>query len=130
MELLPNQTWDTITNNLRQYDRSDTIMKKEQANAASAGVYCYGYELDKQVTSSRMAPIDIKGELKVLLVAAVVAKVVVKIFLEAAEVKEKAAGDTRTPVEAKVKKEEKEKVLIIILTHVLVISVIRQVILL
>jgi hypothetical protein len=34
MELLPNQTWDTITNNLRQYDRSDTILKKETANAA------------------------------------------------------------------------------------------------
>ena len=34
MELLPNQTWDTITNNLRQYDRSDLNLKKETANAA------------------------------------------------------------------------------------------------
>ena len=84
----------------------------------------------KLVISNRIAPVVINRETKDLLVAAVVAKVVVKVFLEAAEVKEKAAGDTRTPVEAEVKKEEKEKVLIIILTHVLVISVIRQVILL
>ena len=34
MELLPNQTWDTITNQLRQYDRSDLNLKKETANAA------------------------------------------------------------------------------------------------
>ena len=59
-----------------------------------------------------------------------VAKVVVKVFLEAADVKEKAAGDTRTPVEAEVKKEEKEKLITITLTHVHVIFVIRQVILL
>ena len=42
MEQLPNQSRDSITNNSRQYNRSDTKMKKEQANAASAGVYCYG----------------------------------------------------------------------------------------
>ena len=94
--------------------------------------------VDKLVISSRIAPVVINGEVEVLLVAAVVAKVVVKVFLEAAEVKEKAAevkekaaGDTRTPVEAEVKKEEKEKLIIITLAHVLVIIyVIRQVILL
>ena len=42
MELLPNQTWDTITNQLRQYDRSDLNLKKETANAAMQEVYCYG----------------------------------------------------------------------------------------
>ena len=82
----------------------------------------------KLVISNQIAPVVINREIKDLLVAAVVAKVVVKVFLEAAEVKEKAAGDTRTPVEAEVKKEEKEKLIIIILTHVLVIFVIRQVI--
>jgi hypothetical protein len=87
--------------------------------------------VDKLVISSRIAPVVINGEVEVLLVAAVVAKVVVKVFLEAAEVKEKAAGDTRMPVEAEVKKEEKEKLIIITLAHVLVIIyVIRQVILL
>jgi hypothetical protein len=34
LELLPNQTWDTITNQLRQYDRSDANLKQESANAA------------------------------------------------------------------------------------------------
>ena len=29
MELLPNQTWDSITNNLRQYDLADMNLKKE-----------------------------------------------------------------------------------------------------
>ena len=86
--------------------------------------------VEKLVISNQIALVVFKGERKDMLVAAVVARVVVKVFLEAAEVKEKAAGDTRTPVEAEVKKEEKEKVLIIILTHVLVIFVIRQVILL
>ena len=80
--------------------------------------------------SSRIAPVVINREIKDLLVAAVVAKAVVKVFLEAAEVKVKAAGDNRMPVEAEDKKEAKEKVLIITLTHVLVIYVIRQVILL
>jgi hypothetical protein len=41
MELLPNQTWDSITNNLRQYDRSDTNLKKESAHAAMHVVTCY-----------------------------------------------------------------------------------------
>ena len=41
MELLPNQTWDSIANNLRQYDRSDTNLKKESAHAAMHVVTCY-----------------------------------------------------------------------------------------
>ena len=42
MELLPNQTWDSITNNLRQYDRADMNLKKENANAATTVITCYG----------------------------------------------------------------------------------------
>ena len=34
LELLPNHNWDTITNQLRQYDRSDANLKQESANAA------------------------------------------------------------------------------------------------
>ena len=34
LEMLPSQTWDTITNQLRQYDRSDTNLKQESASAA------------------------------------------------------------------------------------------------
>ena len=34
LEMLPSQTWDTITNQLRQYDRSDTNLKQDSANAA------------------------------------------------------------------------------------------------
>ena len=42
MELLPNQNWDSITNNLRQYDRADMNLKKETANAATIDISCYG----------------------------------------------------------------------------------------
>ena len=42
MEPLPNQTWDSITNNLRQYDRADMNLKKETLNAASNVITCYG----------------------------------------------------------------------------------------
>ena len=34
LELLPNHNWDTITNQLRQYDRSDANLKQESAHAA------------------------------------------------------------------------------------------------
>ena len=40
LELLPSQTWDSITNQLRQYDRSDTNLKQESASAAFP-VTCY-----------------------------------------------------------------------------------------
>ena len=38
MELLPNQNWDSITNNLRQYDRAGMNLKKETANAATIAI--------------------------------------------------------------------------------------------
>ena len=34
LEMLPSQSWDSITNQLRQYDRSDTNLRQESANAA------------------------------------------------------------------------------------------------
>jgi hypothetical protein len=34
LEMLPSQSWDSITNQLRQYDRSDTNLKQESASAA------------------------------------------------------------------------------------------------
>ena len=98
MELLPNQTWDSITNNLRQYDRSDTNLKKEQANAASASVYCYGCGQaghikpdcpHKQQKGSKGYGGGRGG-----------GKGGNKSFLEAAEVKEKAAGENKMAVEA------------------------------
>jgi hypothetical protein len=120
MELLPNQTWDSITNNLRQYDRSDTNLKKELQQVFIVTVVV------KLVISNLIAPINNRRDRKVMVVAAVVAKVVIRVFLEAAEVKEKAAGENKMAVEAVDKKVVKAKPLQIMLTHVLVISVIRQ----
>ena len=40
LELLPNHNWDTITNQLRQYDRSDANLKQESANAA-VSIICH-----------------------------------------------------------------------------------------
>jgi hypothetical protein len=40
LELLPNHNWDTITNQLRQYDRSDANLKQETANAA-VSIVCH-----------------------------------------------------------------------------------------
>ena len=35
LELLPGQTWDSVTNQLRSYDRADMHLRKESANVAT-----------------------------------------------------------------------------------------------
>jgi hypothetical protein len=40
LELLPMQTWDSVTNQLRSYDRSDSHLKQESANAAMS-IICH-----------------------------------------------------------------------------------------
>ena len=41
LELLPGQTWDSVTNQLRSYDRSEMHHRKESANAAYPAVVCH-----------------------------------------------------------------------------------------
>ena len=44
LELLPGQTWDSVTNQLRSYDRADSNLQKESANVASP-LICHGCHL-------------------------------------------------------------------------------------
>ena len=41
LEMLPNQTWDSITNQLRQYDRSDTNLNKPESANAVTPIICH-----------------------------------------------------------------------------------------
>ncbi len=40
LELLPRQTWDSVTSQLRSYDRAESHLRKESVHVASSSLIC------------------------------------------------------------------------------------------
>jgi hypothetical protein len=128
MELLPNQTWDTITNQLRQYDRSDLNLKKETANAAMQIICHTCHAVGHKSPDCPQRPKGGKGFYRGGRGYGK-GKAVVKTFQEDAVEKETMGENTEEVEVVVVKKGVKANIILTPTTHVPVIFVISQVIL-